>query len=93
MSILEISGGVFVVKATNGDNMLGGEDFDKELLNYLLKEIKKDSGIDLAGDNLAMQRFREAAEKSKRELGGLAQTDVSHRWCFTIDCDSDVCLW
>ena len=93
VSILEISGGVFVVKATNGDNMLGGEDFDEELLNYLLKEIKKDSGIDLAGNNLAMQRFCEAAEKSIRELGGLAQTDVSHRWCFTIDCDSDVCLW
>ena len=93
VSILEISGGVFEVKATNGDSMLGGEDFDEELLDYLLKEIKKDSGIDLAGDNLARQRFREAAEKSKRELGGLAQTDVSHRWCFTIDCDSDVCLW
>ena len=56
VSILEISGGVFEVKATNGDSMLGGEDFDKELLNYLLKEIKKDSGIDLAGNNLAMQR-------------------------------------
>ena len=56
VSILEISGGVFEVKATNGDSMLGGEDFDEELLDYLLKEIKKDSGIDLAGDNLAMKR-------------------------------------
>jgi len=77
VSILEISGGVFEVKATNGDTMLGGEDFDEELLDYLLKEFKKDSGIDLAGDNLAMQRLREAAEKAKRELDGLAQTDVS----------------
>ena len=56
MSILEISGGVFVVKATNGDNMLGGEDFDEELLNYLLKEIKKVSRIDITGSNPAMQR-------------------------------------
>merc|ERR1719329_937420 len=77
VSILEISGGVFEVKSTNGDTMLGGEDFDEELLSYLLKEFKKDSGIDLSGDNLAMQRLREAAEKAKRELDGLAQTDVS----------------
>merc|ERR1719329_1084589 len=77
VSILEISGGVFEVKATNGDTMLGGEDFDEELPDYLLKEFKKDSGIDLGGDNLAMQRLREAAEKAKRELDGLAQTDVS----------------
>merc|ERR1712071_548683 len=57
--------------------MLGGEDFDEELLEHLLKEFKKESGIDLSGDNLAMQRLREAAEKAKRELDGLAQTDVS----------------
>merc|ERR1711933_205083 len=57
--------------------MLGGEDFDEALLNFLLKEFKKDSGIDLSGDNLAMQRLREAAEKAKRELDGLTQTDVS----------------
>ncbi|KAG7363744.1 molecular chaperone DnaK [Nitzschia inconspicua] len=77
VSVLEIQGGVFEVKATNGDTMLGGEDFDELLLEYLLKEFKKESGIDLAGDNLAMQRLREAAEKAKRELDGLAQTDVS----------------
>jgi len=77
VSILEISGGVFEVKATNGDTMLGGEDFDEELLEELLKGFKRDSGIDLSGDNLAMQRLREAAEKAKRELDGLAQTDVS----------------
>ena len=77
VSVLEIQGGVFEVKATNGDTMLGGEDFDEELLEYLLNEFKKESGIDLKGDNLAMQRLREAAEKAKRELDGLAQTDVS----------------
>jgi len=77
VSVLEISGGVFEVKATNGDTLLGGEDFDEELLKHLLGEFKKDSGIDLHGDRLAMQRLREAAEKAKRELDGLAQTDVS----------------
>lgn len=77
VSILEISGGVFEVKATNGDTMLGGEDFDEELLEHLLSDFKKDSGIDLSQDKLAMQRLREAAEKAKRELDGLAQTDVS----------------
>lgn len=77
VSILEISGGVFEVKSTNGDTMLGGEDFDEVLLDHLLKDFNKDQGIDLSGDNLAMQRLREAAEKAKRELDGLAQTDVS----------------
>merc|ERR1712238_485509 len=78
VSILEISGGVFEVKATNGDTMLGGEDFDEELLSHLLLDFKKESGgIDLSSDNLAMQRLREAAEKAKRGLDGLAQTDVS----------------
>jgi len=77
VSILEISGGVFEVKATNGDTMLGGEDFDEELLAHLLADFKRESGIDLGNDNLAMQRLREAAEKAKRELDGLAQTDVS----------------
>merc|ERR1711966_107387 len=73
----EISGGVFEVKATNGDTMLGGEDFDEQLLEHLLGDFKKETSIDLSGDNLAMQRLREAAEKAKRELDGLAQTDIS----------------
>jgi len=77
VSILEISGGVFEVKSTNGDTMLGGEDFDEELLKHLLTQFKKDSGVDLSGDKLAMQRLREAAEKAKRELDGLGATDVS----------------
>merc|ERR1712070_753970 len=77
VSILEISGGVFEVKATNGDTLLGGEDFDEELLRHLQMEFKKDTGIDLSGDKLAVQRLREAAEKAKRELDGLAQTEIS----------------
>jgi molecular chaperone DnaK len=77
VSILEISGGVFEVKATNGDTMLGGEDFDEQLLEHLLAEFKKESGIDLSNEKLAMQRLREAAEKAKCELDGLALTDVS----------------
>jgi len=77
VSILEISGGVFEVKATNGDTMLGGEDFDEKLLEFLLAEFKRDAGIDLSKDKLAMQRLREASEKAKRELDGLAQTEVS----------------
>jgi molecular chaperone DnaK len=77
VSVLEIQGGVFEVKATNGDTMLGGEDFDEVLLAFLLKEFKKDSGIDLSNDKLAMQRLRENSERAKRELDGLAQTEVS----------------
>jgi molecular chaperone DnaK len=77
VSILEISGGVFEVKSTNGDTLLGGEDFDEILLSHLMNTFKKDSGIDISKDPLAMQRLREAAEKCKRELDGLAQTEVS----------------
>lgn len=77
ISILEISGGVFEVKATNGDTLLGGEDFDEELLKYLLGEFKKESGLDISKDTLAMQRLREAAEKAKRELDGLSATEIS----------------
>jgi len=77
ISILEINSGVFEVKATNGDTLLGGEDFDEELLRYLMQEFKKESGIDLSKDTLAMQRLREAAEKAKRELDGLTATEIS----------------
>jgi molecular chaperone DnaK len=77
ISILEINGGVFEVKATNGDTLLGGEDFDEVLLRDLLNEFKKENGIDLSKDPLAMQRLREAAEKAKRELDGLSATEVS----------------
>lgn len=77
VSILEISGGVFEVKATNGDTHLGGEDFDQVLLNFLVAEFKKDHGIDLSQDRLALQRLREAAEKAKIELSSTMQTDIN----------------
>merc|ERR1712032_198509 len=68
ISILEISGGVFEVKATNGDTSLGGEDFDIKLQDFLVREFKNQSGIDITSDNGALQRCREAAEKAKIEL-------------------------
>eukprot|EP00172_Hildenbrandia_rubra_P004293 Plantae.Rhodophyta-Hildenbrandia_rubra.ctg8393.p1 GENE.Plantae.Rhodophyta-Hildenbrandia_rubra.ctg8393~~Plantae.Rhodophyta-Hildenbrandia_rubra.ctg8393.p1 ORF type:complete len:669 (+),score=168.17 Plantae.Rhodophyta-Hildenbrandia_rubra.ctg8393:3686-5692(+) len=77
VSILEISGGVFEVKATNGDTHLGGEDFDQKLLDFLVAEFKRDQGIDLSKDNLALQRLREAAEKAKVELSSTMQTDIN----------------
>lgn len=77
ISILEIVGGVFEVRATRGDTFLGGEDFDNTLLNYLVQEFKKEQGMDLSKDKLALQRLREAAEKAKCELSSTASTDVS----------------
>ena len=77
ISILEISGGVFEVKATNGDTFLGGEDFDNALLQYFVDEFKKAEGIDLTKDKLAVQRLREAAEKAKCELSSATQTDIN----------------
>merc|ERR1719218_148837 len=77
ISILEISGGVFEVKSTNGDTFLGGEDFDNTLCDYILAEFKKESGIDLSGDKLAVQRLREAAEKAKIELSSAQSTDIN----------------
>lgn len=77
VSILEILGGVFEVKATNGDTSLGGEDFDQKILNYLISEFKKSQGIDLKKDTLALQRLREAAETAKIELSSKVQTEVS----------------
>jgi len=77
VSILEISGGVFEVKATNGDTHLGGEDFDNTLLQHLASEFKKEQGIDLSKDKLAVQRLREAAEKAKIELSSAGQSEVN----------------
>jgi molecular chaperone DnaK len=77
VSILEISSGVFEVKATNGDTFLGGEDFDKRILDYLMAEFKKTSGVDLSNDKLAVQRLREAAEKAKIELSSTIQTEIN----------------
>lgn len=77
VSILEIGDGVFEVKSTNGDTFLGGEDFDMRLLDYLAEEFKKEQGIDLRNDKLALQRLKEAAEKAKIELSSTQQTEVN----------------
>src|SRR5215469_8531586 len=77
ISILEIGDGVFEVKSTNGDTFLGGEDFDKEIIDYLASEFKKEQGIDLRQDRLALQRLKEAAEKAKIELSSSMQTEVN----------------
>jgi molecular chaperone DnaK len=77
VSILEIGDGVFEVKSTNGDTFLGGEDFDMRLVDYLANEFKKESGIDLRGDKLALQRLKEAAEKAKIELSSTTQTEIN----------------
>nr|WP_321455165.1 molecular chaperone DnaK [uncultured Cohaesibacter sp.] len=77
VSVLEIGDGVFEVKSTNGDTFLGGEDFDMRLVDYLVEEFKKDSGIDLKKDNLALQRLKEAAEKAKIELSSSTQTEIN----------------
>jgi molecular chaperone DnaK len=77
VSILELGDGVFEVKSTNGDTFLGGEDFDNTVVNYLVSEFKKDNGIDLKSDKLALQRLKEAAEKAKIELSSAEQTDIN----------------
>ncbi|MDP6787318.1 MAG: molecular chaperone DnaK [Rhodospirillales bacterium] len=77
VSVLEIGDGVFEVKSTNGDTFLGGEDFDKSIIDYLADEFKKDAGIDLREDKLALQRLKEAAEKAKIELSSAVQTEVN----------------
>ena len=74
---MTMSTGVFEVKSTNGNTFLGGEDFDNHLLNHLVQEFKKEQGIDLTKDNMALQRVREAAEKAKVELSSSLQTDVN----------------
>ena len=77
VSILEIGDGVFEVLATSGNNRLGGDDFDDRIIKYLVDEFKKDSGIDLSGDKMAMQRLKEAAEKAKIELSGVATSNIN----------------
>jgi len=77
VSVLEIGDGVFEVKSTNGDTFLGGEDFDQRIVDYLADQFKKEAGIDLRGDRLALQRLKEAAEKAKIELSSSMETDVN----------------
>ncbi len=77
ISVLELGGGVFEVKSTNGDTHLGGEDFDQKLIGYIADEFKKDQGIDLRTDKMALQRIKEAAEKAKMELSTAMETDIN----------------
>lgn len=77
VSILEIGDGVFEVKATSGNNRLGGDDFDDKIINWLVEEFKKDNGVDLRNDKMAMHRLKEAAEKAKHELSGVMSTDIN----------------
>ena len=77
VSILELGDGVFEVKATSGNNHLGGDDFDNRIIDYIVKEFKKDNGIDLSKDKLAMQRLKEGAEKAKKDLSGVKTTQIS----------------
>lgn len=77
ISILEIGDGVFEVKATNGDTHLGGEDFDQRIIDYIATEFKKDQGIDIRSDRMALQRVKEAAEKAKMELSTVVETDIN----------------
>ncbi|WP_315440402.1 molecular chaperone DnaK [uncultured Selenomonas sp.] len=77
VSILELSEGVFEVKATNGDTMLGGDDFDKKVMNWMVEEFKKENGIDLSQDKMSAQRLIEAAEKAKIELSSMSQTNIN----------------
>src|SRR6185295_9152235 len=77
ISVLELGDGVFEVKATNGDTFLGGEDFDDRIIGYLADEFKKENGIDLRGDKLALQRLKEAAEKAKIELSNSKETEIN----------------
>ncbi len=77
VSILELGDGVFEVKSTNGDTHLGGEDFDNRIVNYFLDEFKKESGVDLKGDNAAMQRLKDEAEKAKKELSSTTEYEVN----------------
>ncbi len=77
VSILEIGDGVFEVKSTSGNNHLGGDDFDKKIMDYLVLEFKKENGIDLSKDKMAMQRIKDAAEKAKKDLSGVTTTQIS----------------
>ena len=77
VSILDIGDGVFEVKATSGNNKLGGDDFDKRIMDYIVAEFKKENGIDLSNDKMAMQRIKDAAEKAKKDLSGVTSTQIS----------------
>src|SRR5262249_60886504 len=77
ISVLELGEGVFEVKSTNGDTHLGGDDFDQRVINWLADEFRRESGIDLRQDRMALQRLKEAAEKAKKELSSSMQTEIN----------------
>jgi len=77
VSILELGDGVFEVKSTSGNNKLGGDDFDERIMDWMVKEFKKESGVDLSSDKMAMQRVKDAAEKAKKDLSGMSSTEIS----------------
>ncbi len=77
VSILELGDGVFEVKSTSGNNHLGGDDFDERVMDYMISEFKKESGVDLSSDKMAMQRVKDAAEKAKKDLSGMTSTEIS----------------
>ena len=77
VSILELGDGVFEVKSTSGNNKLGGDDFDERIMDWMVKEFKKETGIDLSNDKMAMQRVKDAAEKAKKDLSGMSSTEIS----------------
>ena len=77
VSILELGDGLYEVKSTSGNNRLGGDDFDKRIIDYLVEEFKKENGIDLSNDNMAMQRLKDAAEKAKKDLSGMTNAEIS----------------
>jgi len=77
VSVLELGDGIFEVKSTAGDNHLGGDDFDQKIIDYLIAEFKKENGIDLSNDKMALQRLKDAAEKAKKDLSGVTQTQIS----------------
>ncbi len=85
VSILEVSNDTIEVKATNGNTHLGGDDFDQVVINWVLEEFKKQEGIDLSKDNLALQRVKEAAEKAKIELSSSEQTEINQPFITTSD--------
>jgi molecular chaperone DnaK len=92
VSILELGDGVFEVKSTNGDTFLGGEDFDNTIVDYLIAEFKKDNGIDLTSDKLALQRLKEAAEKAKIELSSANKQISTYHLSLLIKQDQNILI-
>lgn len=93
VSILELGDGVFEVLSTSGNNNLGGDDFDNRLVDYIVEEIKKQEGVDLADDKMAMQRIKEAAEKAKKDLSGMTSTQVSLPFIAQVDGHQLILRW